>query len=159
MGSEVRLTKNIFAAAGIISGDFAGILETAILVANEAKTSAPVQFGRLKNSIMYKVAGKDSQYEEGGFNDGGGEKAQGKDKVTLNPQGQWKPTAYVGTNLEYAVYQEYGTRRQKGRAFMRPALQIVFNPGSGVQIKQAWEKEMAKAFRQKRIVTQVEVRP
>jgi HK97 gp10 family phage protein len=29
--------------------------------------------------------------------------------------------ATVGTNVEYAVFQEYGTHRQSGRPFMRPA--------------------------------------
>ncbi len=29
--------------------------------------------------------------------------------------------ATVGTNVEYAQYQEFGTRHQKGKAFMTPA--------------------------------------
>ena len=27
----------------------------------------------------------------------------------------------IGTNVEYAVFQEFGTRYQKGKAFLRPA--------------------------------------
>ena len=29
--------------------------------------------------------------------------------------------ATVGTNVEYAAYQEFGTRHQKGKAFLTPA--------------------------------------
>ena len=31
----------------------------------------------------------------------------------------------VGTPLNYAIYQEYGTRFQNGKPFMRPALDVV----------------------------------
>lgn len=154
MASELRIEKNIFAAAGVLSGGTQGLTETAILIANQAKDLAPVAKvagGRLKNSIMYQVESD----IEGGFNNSGGEKAQGTDRLSTNPK---TGEAYIGTNLDYAVYQEYGTRHQKGRAFMRPAVQIVLNPGNGLAIAKAWERAMARAFAQKRTVTKIEVK-
>lgn len=32
-------------------------------------------------------------------------------------------SAYIGTNVEYAQYQEFGTSRQKGTPFLRPAVE------------------------------------
>ena len=31
-------------------------------------------------------------------------------------------TMFLGTNVEYAIYQEFGTRYQKGKPFLRPAI-------------------------------------
>ena len=31
-------------------------------------------------------------------------------------------TMFLGTNVEYAIYQEFGTRYQKGKSFLRPAI-------------------------------------
>lgn len=56
---------------------------------NHAKTYAPVDTGRLRNSINHKPQGND--------------------------------TEVVQTNVEYAIYQEMGTSRQRGTPFMRPA--------------------------------------
>ena len=58
-----------------------------------AKKGAPVDTGRLRNSIAHKV-----------------------DKE--------EPAAYIGTNVEYAPYQEFGTRRGvKAKHFLRNAVQ------------------------------------
>ena len=37
-------------------------------------------------------------------------------------------TAQVGTNVEYAIHQEYGTVHQSGKAFLRPAVERVRQP-------------------------------
>jgi len=158
MPSEIKIEKFEFAAAGVNIGNFQGLLETSIRISNNAKSFAPKDTRRLSNSIMYQVSGKGAYYE-GGFNDGGGEKANSDEALTTNPRGESKPTAYVGTNLEYAVYQEYGTRHQTGRAYMRPAVQSVLSPGNAVAIGKAWEKAMAEAFAQKRIITERTVAP
>jgi HK97 gp10 family phage protein len=60
-----------------------------ISVQAEAIRLAPVDQGRLKGSIRYKVSA---------------------DHVS------------VGTNVEYAAYQEYGTYKMRGTPFLRPAL-------------------------------------
>lgn len=66
---------------------------TALRVETAAKRFAPVDTGRLRASIT-TVMGEDS--------DG--------------------LVAYVGSNVQYAIYQEYGTRFQSGTPFLRPAL-------------------------------------
>jgi HK97 gp10 family phage protein len=60
-----------------------------VAVQAEAIRLAPVDLGRLKGSIKFKVSG---------------------DQVK------------VGTNVEYAAYQEYGTYKMRGKPFLRPAL-------------------------------------
>lgn len=54
-----------------------------------AKQEAPVDTGRLRNSIEHH--------------------AEGKDKMI------------VSTNVEYAIYQEMGTRYQSGTPFIKPS--------------------------------------
>jgi HK97 gp10 family phage protein len=93
-----------------------GILETCIKITAEAKSAAPLDKGRLRNSIMYKTTSKD-----GGFNnDSSREKADRQ--LEIQPK---KLEGYVGANLEYAIYQEYGTRKMAPQPFLRPAGLIV----------------------------------
>ena len=92
-----------------------GILTACINIVTNAKTITPVDEGRLRNSIMYKTQGK-----KGGFNNSGGEKAS--KEITPEPQ---KLEGYVGSNLEYAVYQEFGTRKMRPQSFLRPAIEFV----------------------------------
>lgn len=56
---------------------------------NHAGDYAPVNTGRLRNSIEHHMEGND--------------------------------TVVIQTDVEYAVYQEMGTRRMKPHPFMRPA--------------------------------------
>ena len=65
----------------------------AVRVSTSAKRLAPVDTGRLRSSITFEL-GKD-----------------GGDIV-----------ARVGTNVHYAPYLEFGTRRMTARPFLRPAL-------------------------------------
>ena len=60
-----------------------------VTVQAEAIRRAPVDQGRLKGSIKFKVKGDEVQ---------------------------------IGTNVEYAVYQEYGTYKMAAHPFLRPAL-------------------------------------
>ena len=64
------------------------------LLTREAKSEAPVDTGRLRSSIASQIVR------------GPGSQIVGK----------------VGTNVEYAIHQEYGTRYQPGKPFLRPAL-------------------------------------
>lgn len=43
-----------------------------------------------------------------------------RNSITTRIDGPLKVT--VGTNVEYAQYQEFGTRHQKGKPFMTPAV-------------------------------------
>lgn len=64
--------------------------EIGLLAERYAKEEAPVDTGRLRNSISH-----DSD----------------------------KDSAVIGTNVEYAPYQEFGTVKQPGHPFLRPAAQ------------------------------------
>ena len=64
-----------------------------VVVERAAKRLAPVDTGRLRSSITHEL---------------------GRDGRGL--------VARIGTNVSYAVHLEYGTRRMRPRAFLRPAL-------------------------------------
>jgi HK97 gp10 family phage protein len=74
----------------------AEILKLALAVELEAKRLAPVDTGRLRASVTHQM----------------GVDATG-------------PVGFVGSPVEYAIYQEMGTRFQSGTPFLRPALQSV----------------------------------
>ena len=57
-----------------------------------AKLKAPVDTGRLRNSITHSLAPEEE-------------------------------AVYIGTNVEYAPYVEYGTRRTKAQPYLKPAVQ------------------------------------
>ena len=98
----------------------------------QAKQFAPYKYGALRNSIMWRSA-----IQEGGFNSVGGyEKAT--EKITPRPA---KYTAYVGTNLFYAAYQEYGTRRSSPNPFLRPSI-LIYTGQKGIsEVKSMINKE------------------
>lgn len=70
------------------------LVKRALRVQRRAKQIAPVDTGRLRSSVEYE-AGRDSR----GL------------------------VARIGTDVTYAVYLEFGTRRMAPRPFLRPALQ------------------------------------
>jgi HK97 gp10 family phage protein len=67
----------------------------ALVIENAAKQRSPVRTGNLRRSIHTEPA----------------RAADGK-----------AATARVGTNVEYAPYVEFGTRRMSARPYLRPAL-------------------------------------
>ena len=121
--------NDITAALDDITNQSANILAAKICA--QAKTLAPFDKGQLRNSIMWRSA-----IQEGGFNSAGGEKADAK--ITPRPA---KYTAYVGTNLFYAAYQEYGTRKSAPNPFLRPSI-LIYSGGKGVsEVKNMVNKE------------------
>jgi HK97 gp10 family phage protein len=69
------------------------LAKSAIKVEAAAKRLAPVDTGRLRSSISHQL--------------------------TVDGQGL---VAYVGTNVDYAIFQELGTRFMPAQPFLRPAL-------------------------------------
>ena len=133
--SVVEIKKLIDIDKGSEFGIDGLITEKAVKVVTQAKALAPVDNGQLRNSIMYKLANNST----GGFNDGPGDKAV--NKISGTPE---KQSAYVGTATEYAVYQEYGTRRMEAQPYLRPAIDIVKNRGTAEDAK-ILEDAMRKA--------------
>ena len=110
-----------------------GVLETCIRITTEAKSLCPVAFengGRLKNSIMYRT-----KFQEGLFNNESGPSAP--KKLDSRPK---ENEGYIGSNLEYAVYQEFGTRYMAPQPYLRPAGLIVKGTGAGEVIKRIKEE-------------------
>ncbi len=115
------------------------VLEMAIKLANQAKLLAPVDLGQLRNSIS--VATKNQTGIE--LNKHGGEQAP-----PLKQDGLKGPDAYVGSNVEHAVHQEYGTMYQKAQPFLRPAKELVMDGATAQQVMEKWSnEEMAKVVK------------
>ncbi len=73
----------------------------------EITAKKAVDTGRLRNSITWAIGG------EGANAPGYSGTAPKKDQ----------PCVYVGTNVNYAKYVEYGTSRMKARPYLRPAVE------------------------------------
>lgn len=73
---------------------FQAMRKICLLIEADAKRYCPVDTGRLRDSITHEIE-------------------KGKDRVT----------GRVGTNVVYGVFQEYGTRYQSGKPYLRPALE------------------------------------
>lgn len=76
----------------------------AFSVEAKAKVKAPVDTGALKNSIQTVTPSRQSQ---------------GGDEIIPNPE---RLHAHVGSSMEYAIYQELGTRNMQAQPFLIPAL-------------------------------------
>lgn len=103
---------------GVEAGMIAANVEIATRVTAQTKVLAPVAQkygGTLRNAYMWKA-----YKEEGGFNDQSGIAA--RKKISLKPT---KFQAYVGAALDYAVYQEFGTRKMAPQPHLRPAIALV----------------------------------
>jgi HK97 gp10 family phage protein len=59
----------------------------------------------------------------------------------------------VGTNVEYAPYVEYGTKRQAAQPTLRPAVYVVANPGTGKLVAAELNLEMRKTLKKRRTTT------
>lgn len=69
----------------------------AFMVEREARKRAPVDTGRLRNSISHRI----------------------------RPVGTTRLVAEIGTNVEYAAAQEFGTKHMRGKRYLGTALAIV----------------------------------
>ena len=97
-------------------------------VAGHAVEACPVDTGLLRNSITFALGGEDPQITSYRSNDkdkNGNpiEVVEGyyTDKAPNDDDNQI--TVYVGTNVQYAPYQELGTIKMDARPFLRPAFE------------------------------------
>ena len=118
------------------------VLEIAITICSQAKTLAPspgkTGTGRLRNAIMYK-----NNKTKGGFNDSGMEQAD-KEITTGSMK---KNEMAVGFNLEYGIYQEFGTRYMKPQPFLRPAIALMKGAPMADIIKKIHAEELRGKLR------------
>jgi|GEM_PF-1720902 len=83
-------------------------------IETDAKRLAPVKHGRLRASISTNWSG--SSMSRGKV----GSKAKADDGVG-RPPGKPGMVVFIGTNVDYAVYQEFGTKKMSARPFLHPA--------------------------------------
>jgi len=86
------------------------ILELCIKIRGEAFELAPFDTSFLRNSLTYKTNTVDFG---------------GDSLANIQPKAN---EGYVGTNVEYAIYQEFGTKHTKPRPYLRPAILIASSP-------------------------------
>ena len=133
MSVSIKTTENTKEAAkGNQLGNMEGILEACIEIASAAKPLTPFDLGLLRGSITYKTYRKTGAVESPASS------------VNELPQEPKPNEGYVGTNVQYAIYQEFGTRNMKARPFLRPAALIVKKPSLVKEIIEAFNSEMAK---------------
>lgn len=86
--------------------------EAALIVEEQAAALCPIDTGRLRGSITIEGMGESTAVRT---------PATGDDKIT-GPSDENE--IYVGTNVDYAAYQEFGTRKNEAQAYLRPALDL-----------------------------------
>jgi HK97 gp10 family phage protein len=88
-----------------------------LLLSNEAGELAPVDQGRLRRSITYSIRERQNIPNRYGPPDAG-------DGIDSKPEDL---QCYVGTNVEYAPYQEYGTGKIPPQPFLSRAFELYKN--------------------------------
>lgn len=136
--NEVILKINGDPILGVTEGNDRGLTESAIYVTNQAKVIAPVDLGAGRNSIMYKLANG----ENDGFNNSTGESAPAK--LTSTPKAG---SAFVGSNLLYMTYQEFGTRFMQPQPWLRPSGESLTIDIPAEQSKEAMSKALKKGVK------------
>lgn len=143
MASVVTIRRNDFAVSGSESGLRKVAVQAAVKVHAQAVALAPVDFGQLRNSIMYIL----DDGTNGGFNSQPGDKAPESQKL---PKPDSRTLAIVGTNSDH-WYPEFGTRNQVAQPFLRPAGEIVAKGGDAQQIALKYGREaMEEEFRKRK---------
>jgi len=85
-------------------------------VVKEAVSMAPALTGDLKRSIDYKI----------------------------DPKAKYTVIGYVGSPLDYAIYQEFGTRYMRPQPFLRPAIAVATGSSTAQQALKNKAEETAK---------------
>ena len=91
-------------------------------VAGHASEQAPADTGLLRNSITYAVGGEAPAIAE--YTDDAGEQT-GYYEGTAPSDEENEVTVYIGTNVQYAPYQELGAPsiNLPARPYLRPAME------------------------------------
>ncbi len=105
------------------------IAKAAFDIEAAAKQLAPVDTGALKNSIS-AVTAQGSDYDA---NVAAAAGLNPKAQIAAAPQPSDELEAFVVAPMEYAAYQEYGTRFMPAQPFLTPAVEAV-RPS----LEQAW---------------------
>jgi HK97 gp10 family phage protein len=88
------------------------LFEIGLVVEGQAKLLSPVDLGRLRGSITVQMSDRGTEPD--------GTVEQGD--IIQKPTDE--NTAFVGTAVDYAAYQEFGTVKMNAQPYLRPALDI-----------------------------------
>ena len=94
-------------------------------VEGHAKEACPVDTGLLRNSITFCIGGEEpaiTDYQSD-TKDKDGNVTTGNYEGSAPEDDDGEITVYVGTNVQYAPYQELGTANMDARPFLRPAFE------------------------------------
>lgn len=83
-----------------------------------------VDTGLLKNSITYAISGKAPAIKSYSADP---DKGDGKGSYSGTAPNDKIPAVYIGTNVEYAKYVQFGTSRMKPRDFMFAPIRANFD--------------------------------
>ena len=92
-----------------------------------AKKDCPVDTGLLRNSITYALSGEMPHVKEyRAYRRNESERKADRNRAIYSYTGTapgiaGEKSVYIGTNVEYAPYVEFGTSRQRAQPFLRPA--------------------------------------
>lgn len=113
--NSAALDKKLEAAIKRALTMIGGTIETA------AKERCPVDTGLLRNSITYALGGEPPHITE--YTDKNREQ-RGSYNGTAPKDDKGEYSVYIGTNVQYAPYQELGTvKMPNGNPFIRPAIE------------------------------------
>jgi HK97 gp10 family phage protein len=112
-------------------------LEYGYAIAAQAKALAPVDEGQLRNSI----SATSLQKENLGLNDTAKKRAEPLDTTGLNGG-----EVYVGSNVDHAIFQEYGTVNQPAQPFLRPARRLIGGEKVATILKEYSREAMEAEF-------------
>ena len=100
-----RATRGELLSRALVSG--------ALLIVNQAKRNAPYETGNLRRSLHVGGEGSSGGLEGDTTGTDIGGQESGRDYAEVS----------VGTNVEYAPHQEFGTRHMAAHPFLRPAIE------------------------------------
>lgn len=134
-GIEISLTDNSDLIKDALEEQLEQAL-TAIGIAAEthAKENCPVDTGRLRNSITFALAGQGANSPIYRANFARYKTKTGKTAIRRKGLKSYtykgkapnvggnEHAVYIGTNVEYGQFIEFGTSRMKARPFLRPAV-------------------------------------
>lgn len=121
-------------AAKIAAKEFTNksAFEAGKIVEGQAVALAPVDLGRLIGSITTKTKTQGTDIKA---------PSERQDEIRRPSEEQ---VAFVGTNVYYGPFIEFGTSRQRAQPFLRPALDL--NTGKILQVyEQEGRKELRRA--------------
>lgn len=142
--SVVEIIKYGFAPQATEMGAIEAVTKGCVAVHGKAVALAPTDTGRLRNSYMWRTS-----KEDGGFNSQPKEKAASDEQLDVRPK---KLEGYVGTNLDYATYVEFGTRNQAAQPTLRFAGEIAKGSKTKAEVI-AEQRKIMDAFERRRTVT------